>query len=278
MSQAFNVGELEALILDVDGTLFWGENPVPGFQRLFAFLKAQRVPFVLVSNNATKSPAEYQRKLARLGVSVESERILTAGAATVSYLLRTLGTGARLYVIGEAALRDALGAAGFVPGEDATEPVAAVVVGGDSTLTYEKLKNAALLLQRGARLVGTNPDVLCPTEEGLVPEAGTTLAALQAATGVRPTIIGKPEGFLFELAVERLGKASGQIAMVGDRLETDIVGGQRAGLKTILTTTGVDNEITILQKGMTADLVVSGLDALVDIWQIHLEEGMDEYP
>ena len=276
MRQALDLGELEALILDIDGTLFWGDSPVPGFHRLFAFLKAHRVPFVVVSNNATKSPAEYQRKLANLGVSVGSEYVLTAGAATVSYLLRTLGSRARLYVIGEAALWDALEVAGFVLREDAAELVDAVVVGGDSKLTYEKLKKATLLLQRGARLVGTNPDVLCPTEEGLVPEAGTTLAALQAATGVGPTIVGKPEGFLFELAVERLGKAADRIAIVGDRLETDIVGGRRVGLKTILTTTGVDNETTILQKGTAPDLVVGGLDALVDFWQLQLEEGRDE--
>ena len=276
MRQALDLGELEALILDIDGTLFWGDSPVPGFHRLFAFLSAHRVPFIVVSNNATRSPAAYQQKLANLGVSVGSEHILTAGAATVSYLLRTLGSGARLYVIGEAALRDALEEAGFVLGEDAAEPVEAVVVGGDSALTYEKLKNATLLLQQGARLVGTNSDVLCPTEEGLVPEAGTTLAALQAATGVGPTIVGKPEGFLFELAVERLGKAADRIALVGDRLETDIVGGRRVGLKTILTTTGVDNETTILQKGTAPDLVVGGLDALVDFWQLQLEEGRDE--
>jgi 4-nitrophenyl phosphatase len=273
---AFWLGEIEGLILDIDGTLFWGEEPVPGLRRFFAFLRRQGLPFVVVSNNATKSPAAYQLKLAGLEVGADLADILTAGAATVTYLSRMLGRGAGLYVIGEAALRDALALAGFVLRVDAGEPVEAVVVGGDSTLTYEKLKHAVLLLQRGARLVGTNPDVLCPTEEGLVPEAGATLAALEAATGVRPTILGKPEGFLFELAVARLGVAPSRIAAIGDRLETDIVGAQRAGLKTILTTTGVDNEATILQKGIEPDLVVSGLEALVEQWQADLEEGWDE--
>jgi 4-nitrophenyl phosphatase len=275
--QDFTLDGLEGLILDIDGTLLRGKDPVPGFRRFFGFLRRHGIPFVVVSNNATKSPAGYQQTLGNLGVRVELECILTAGAATVDYLLRMMGSGARLYVIGEAALRDALEVAGFGLRNDAAEPVEAVVVGGDSSLTYEKLKHAVLLLQRGARLVGTNPDVLCPTEEGLVPEAGTTLAALEAATGVRPTIIGKPEGFLFELAVERMGRPASRIAVLGDRIETDIVGGQQAGLKTILTTTGVDNEATILQKGTQPDLVVSGLDALVDLWQEHLEEGSDEH-
>lgn len=276
MRHALRLEEIEGLILDIDGTLLRGEAPVPGLRRFFAFVRRQGLRFVVVSNNATKSPADYQRKLAKLGVGVDLADILTAGAATVPYLSRMLGRGAGLYVIGEAALRDALEGAGFVLRADAGEPAEAVVVGGDSTLTYEKLKHAALLLQRGARLVGTNPDVLCPTEEGLVPEAGTTLAALEAATGVRPTILGKPEGFLFELAVARLGTIPGRIAAIGDRLETDIVGAQRAGLKAILTTTGVDNEATVSQKGIEPDLVVSGLEALVELWQADLEEGQDE--
>lgn len=277
MRRAFALSEIEALILDIDGTLLWGETPLPGLHGLFGFLRSYRIPFVVASNNATKSPAEYQRKFANLGVNVELERILTAGVATVDYLLQAVGAGALLYVIGEVALWDALQAAGFTLRGDAAGPVEAVVVGGDATLTYEKLKYAALLLQRGARLVGTNPDVLCPTEEGLVPEAGTTLAALQAATGTTPTIIGKPERFLFDLAVQRMGKVPGQIAVLGDRLETDILGGQGAGLTTILTTTGVDDETTIAQKGIEPDWIVAGLEVLVDLWQRQLEEAANAH-
>ena len=277
MTRPFPFHEIEALILDIDGTLLRGEVPVPGFRALFAFLKGRRIPFVVASNNATQSPAGYQRKLAALGAEVDRRSILTAGVATVDYFRRTLEENAPLYVIGEPPLLGALSAAGFVLRPDARRPVAAVVVGGDSTLTYAKLKDAALLLQRGAPLVGTNPDLLCPAEEGLVPEAGTTLAALQAATGVSPTVIGKPERYLFDLAVERLGRQPARTAVVGDRLETDVLGGQRAGLRTILTTTGVDNEITVRQKGIYPDRIVAGLEALVDLWQNETKEGFDEY-
>jgi 4-nitrophenyl phosphatase len=175
--------------------------------------------------------------------------------------------GARLYVIGEPALEEVLRHAGFALLQDASHPVDAVVVGGDSTLTYDKLKYAALLLQRGARFVGTNPDLLCPTNEGLVPEAGMTLAALQAATGIAPTVIGKPARPLFDLAVQRLGRRPAEVAILGDRLETDIAGGQRAGLRTVLVTSGIDDEDTIRQKGIEPDLVVRGLDMLVDLWE-----------
>jgi 4-nitrophenyl phosphatase len=255
---------INALILDIDGTLLWGNTPIPGILALFECLQTAHTPFVIASNNATKSPADYQTKLATHGVNIDTAAILTAGTATATWLQRELMPGAALYVIGETALRQALRAAGFVLQQDAAEPVDAVVVGGDATLTYEKLKHAALLLQRGARFVGTNPDVVYPTEEGLIPEAGTTLAALQAATGVSPTIIGKPERHLFDLALARLGRRPAETAVVGDRLETDIRGGQRAGLKTILTTTGVDNEKSIVEKGIEPDWVVSGPDQLVN--------------
>jgi 4-nitrophenyl phosphatase len=254
----------EALILDMDGTLLQGAEPLPGLQNLFTFLQGRQMPFIIATNNATKSPRDYQQKLAQHGVEISENRILTAGVATALYLQKELKPGAKIYMIGQSALKSALLEAGFKLIPDATEDVTAVVVGGDSNLTYEKLKNATLLLQRGAQFIGTNPDVVYPTEEGFIPETGATLAALQAATGVKSTVIGKPEPYLFDLAITRLGSDPAQTAVIGDRLETDILGGHRAGLKTILTTTGIDNETTILEKNIHPDWVVYGLDDLVN--------------
>jgi 4-nitrophenyl phosphatase len=251
----------------MDGTLFRGPIPLAGLQRLFTFLQAKRISFVVVSNNTTKTASAYQEMLVGHGVQIQVDQILTAATATAAFLVDELGTGASLYVIGEPALCEVLRRAGFKLLQDAGQVVEAVVVGGDSTLTYDKLKYAALLLQRGARLVGTNPDLLCPTEEGLVPEAGTTLAALQAATGIAPTVIGKPSQPLFDLALRRLGSHRTETAILGDRLETDIKGGQQARLMTVLVTTGIDDEGTIRQKGIEPDLVVDGLDMLVDLWE-----------
>jgi 4-nitrophenyl phosphatase len=240
---------------------------MPGVVPFFAFLRSQGIRFIVASNNATKSAARYQEMLVDLGVRLGVEQILTAASATAGYLRSELDAGAGLYVIGEPSLEDVFRQAGFHLQRDASQPVAAVVVGGDSGLTYEKLKHAALLLQRGARLVGTNPDLLCPTEEGLVPEAGMTLAALEAATGVEPVVIGKPARFLFDMAVARLRSEPARTAVLGDRLDTDILGGQGAGLRTILITSGVDDEHAVRQKGIEPDLVVSGLDTLVRLWQ-----------
>jgi len=271
MRPRFSLGDVQRLVVDIDGTLLRGSLPLPGLSRFFGFLELRHVPFVVASNNATKSAAGYQERLASLGAPVKSEQILTAGAATARYLAGQLRQGASLYAIGEPALEAVLRQAGFVLLDDAGKPADAVVVGGDSTLTYEKLKYAALLLQRGARFVGTNPDLLCPTEEGMVPEAGATLAALESATGISPVVIGKPARYLFDAAVEMMGGERASIAVLGDRLETDILGGQRAGLKTVLVTSGIDDEHAIVQKGIEPDLVVSGLDMLVELWERELE-------
>jgi 4-nitrophenyl phosphatase len=267
MRHPFSLEEIEALIIDIDGTLFRGSVPLPGIKALFTFLQAKKMPFTLATNNATKAAAEYQDKLEEIGVQVDAGQIVTAAVATANYLAGELGKGTRIYVIGEPALRDELCQAGFDLLDDASQPADAVVVGGDSTLTYEKLKFAALLLQRGARFVGTNPDLLYPTEEGLVPETGTTLAALQAATGISPRVIGKPERYLFDMALAKMDCERSRTLVLGDRLETDIGGGQRAELKTALVTTGVDNRKSILDKGIEPDLVVDGLETLVKLWK-----------
>lgn len=265
MPKKFQLHPLEALIIDIDGTLWRGNRPLPGLVPFFGFLQRRGLSYVIVTNNSVKTPEAYRHKLAGFGVTVPLENILTAAVATAAYLKRHKA-GAVLYMIGEAGLRQALQQAGFRLADTAGPAAEIVVVGGDTTLTYDKLKQAILALQRGALLVGTNPDLLVPTEEGLVPEAGTTLAALQAATGVAPTIIGKPEPLLFELALEKMGHSPARTAMVGDRLDTDILGGQRAGLKTILLTTGVDSEETVLKKGIRPDVIFGGLEELVETW------------
>jgi 4-nitrophenyl phosphatase len=239
---------------------------VSGLAELFALLGARRIGYRIVTNNSLKPPEHYQAKLAGFGVTVASDAILPSAQATGRYLAQTLPPGAPVYVIGETGLHAAVTVAGMRIATDAAQPVAAVVVGGDRCLTYAKLKDAILLLQRGATLIGTNPDLLVPTAAGLAPETGTTLAALTAATGVAPTVIGKPAPWLFAAALEQLAVAPGQALMVGDRLETDILGGQQAGLATALVTTGVDSAAGVVEKGIRPDLVVTDLAELVNRW------------
>lgn len=266
MNRNFNLQTIKALVIDVDGTLWRGSRPLPGLAPFFNFLQRRGIAFTIVTNNSAHTPRQYHQKLAGFGVNIHPGHILTCSRATAEYLQQTQ-PGATLYVIGQAALRQTLRRAGFRLTGPTGPSADVVVVGGDTTLTYDKLKQAVLFIQQGARFIGTNPDLLVPTEEGLVPEAGTTLAAIQAATGVSPTIIGKPERLLFDMALKQMKSAAAQTAMLGDRLETDILGGQKAGLKTILVTTGIDNRETIRQKNIYPNAVFGTLAELTAAWQ-----------
>jgi 4-nitrophenyl phosphatase len=247
----------------MDGVLWLGDTPLPGLVEFFDFLRRRSIPFILATNNASKTPHQYTEKLAGFGVAVKPEEILNSSLAAAAYLKREFASGAPIHLLGMDGLYEAVAAAGFTIVPDASRPVEAVVAGADFKLTYDKLKYAALLIQRGARFIGTNPDLTYPFVEGLAPGAGAILAALEATTGVAPIIIGKPKPFMFEVAMEMMGSTPNQTAMLGDRLETDILGGQQAGVTTILLTTGIDNEATIPQKGIAPDLVLHSLAEVV---------------
>ena len=266
MENNLNLQDVRALVIDMDGVLWRGDMPLPGLVEFFDFLHRRPIPFMLATNNARKTPGQYLDRFAGFGVTIKSENVMTSSLATALYLQNELEPGSPVYVVGEEGLQDAMRSAGFVLLEDAGRPAAAVVAGIDFTLTYDKLKDAALHIQRGARFVGTNGDLTFPAEEGFYPGAGSVLAAIQAATGVEPITVGKPGRLMFDIAVQRLGSVPAHTAMLGDRLETDILGGQRAGLKTILVTTGVDNEDTVREKGIQPDAIFSGIDALTKHW------------
>lgn len=258
---------IRALISDLDGTLMAGSSPLPGVLHLLQVLEDRRVALAVVTNNTVRTPDDYTRRLEAAGVLLRPGQVLTASEAAAAYLLEELGPGAPLYVVGERGLRTALAHAGFTLVEDDSQTVAAVVVGGDRTVTYGKLKHAIRHVRSGARFIGTNPDLLVPTEHGLAPEAGVLLAAIGAGSGVAPTIIGKPERHLLDLAMRRMGSSPANTAILGDRLDTDILGGERLGLTTILVTTGADDAQTVRTSGITPDLVLAGLDELAVCWE-----------
>lgn len=263
---------LKGLVIDIDGTLWRGDLPLPGQKELFSFLGSRNIPFVVATNN-THDPGTYRKKFLAAGSDLPEEHILTASEATAEYLAARCASrnpgDVSIFAIGYGDLQRALSRRGFTLVDDARGGADFVVIGGDFKLTYEKLKNGVLLVSRGAELIGTNPDMLIPTEEGLVPEAGTTLAAVEAATGRRPLIIGKPERPLFDLAVRRLGLEGERhrIAMVGDRVATDVVGAHAAGLASILVCTGVDNLASARNLGVKPDLVFQDLQELRRAWE-----------
>lgn len=235
---------IRGLVLDMDGVLWHGDRPLPGLRELFAALERPPLPFVLATNNATKTVAQYVRKLERLGVTARVEQILTSPVATAGYLRQRYPEGENVYVVGEVGLKQTLADADFRvigPAEVRAGEVAAVVVGGlvTDTLSYELLALGSLLVRRGAAFVATNYDLTYPSEIGQLPGAGAVLSVITRASGVQPTVIGKPHPAMFAEALRRLGTRPDETLMVGDRLETDIEGAAAAGLKTALILTGV---------------------------------------
>jgi 4-nitrophenyl phosphatase len=225
------------LIIDMDGVLWRGKQPLPGLAEFFAFLRDRHIQFVLATNNAAHTEEQYAERLASYGAPVAIDEILTSSSATAEHLASVLPAGSRVYTIGLQGVRDALTRRGFVLSEE--DGVAAVVVGIDWNLTYNQLKRATLLIRAGAIFVGTNPDKTFPAPEGIIPGNGALLAAIQAATGIDPIVVGKPEPILYRQATQRLGVPLEATAALGDRMETDILGGIRTGVRTILVLSGV---------------------------------------
>lgn len=258
-----------AFLLDLDGVVYRGDTPLPGAVEFISELQARRVPFLFITNNSTRTPAQYVAKLARMGLRVGEEKILTSSLATAAYLATLAPPGTPIYVIGETGLRQALAARGFlVTGDHAA--ACYVVAGHDTALTWPKLAAATLAIRRGAAFIATNPDRTLPTEEGLVPGAGAILAALEAASGVPPQVIGKPEAGIFRQALARLSMSPEYVAMIGDRLETDILGGHRAGLRTIAVLSGVTTAEEFAQANPQPDWVFENLAALFAAWSSHV--------
>ena len=258
------------LIVDMDGVLWRGDEPMPGLQEFFAFLRQRDVGFVLATNNSSRLPEQYVAKLARFGVEVPVECVLTSAQATAAYLAGFAPPGAHIYAIGEEGVRRALEQHGFVL---TSERAAYVVVGWDRRLTWDKLATAALLIHDGASFIGTNPDTNYPTERGPVPGNGAQLAALETTTGVAPVVIGKPEPWMYEEAMRRMGARPETTAVVGDRLDTDIAGGVRAGLTTILVLSGISTEADLAALPVQPDLVVANIEDLVQVWENQLLQG-----
>jgi 4-nitrophenyl phosphatase len=230
---------IKGLVLDMDGVLWHGEAPLEGIGPFFAALKRLGIRYILATNNPSKHPHGFAEKARNFGIDVKDEDVITSVVATVHYLKEHIPRGSRVHVIGEAALKEQITEAGY---QLADEDVVAVVAALERGLTYETIKRGALLIRSGAIFIGTNGDHSYPTEEGIVPGSGMMVTALAASADQEPIIMGKPERPIFDLALEKLALPAEQVASVGDRLDSDILGGQRTGLQTILLFTGITSK------------------------------------
>jgi 4-nitrophenyl phosphatase len=260
---------IRALIIDMDGVLWHGNKPIAGLTDFFQTLRDLNLRFILATNNASLTPQQYVKKLADMGVIVALEEIMTSAMATALYLAQTLNpTETRVFVIGEDGATQALLEQGFILTglyelNSANSKGADVVVcGKDHGINWDKLATATLNIREGAKLIGTNPDTTLPTERGLTHGNGAILAALEAATGVKPIIIGKPEPIMYQQAIGRLGVELEQTIAIGDKLETDILGAVRTRIRSLMVLSGVSSEADIAELDYQPTWVMPDITAI----------------
>jgi 4-nitrophenyl phosphatase len=220
----------------MDGVLWRADDPIGNLPEIFRRINQRGWQVTLATNNATLTIEQYIQKLRGFGVTLQPAQIVNSPQAVAYYLLHQYPGGGAVYLIGEDGLAQAITANGF---QNREQDVLAVVVGMDRQVTYQKLTRATLLIRSGAQFLGTNPDRTFPTPEGLAPGNGAILAAIEAATDVQPLVLGKPAPEMYRVAMQRMGTTPENTLVVGDRLETDIIGAQQLGCRTGLVLSGV---------------------------------------
>ena len=251
----------EAFILDLDGVLFRGDEPIAAATPTIDALRSMDKRLVFLTNNSARTPEQVAAKLTRLGIDASPEEVLTSAQATAELLSRH-ARGSTAYVIGQDGVRSALTAAGIELVDGDAPRSDFVVVGWDGGVTYEALRRATVLIRGGAKLVATNADASYPAPGGeLWPGAGAILAAVETASGAKATVVGKPHGPLFEAAVARAG--TDNALMVGDRLETDIAGAVASGLDAALVLSGVSEARDLLDERVLPVAVLPDVGGLL---------------
>ncbi|CAM2783950.1 TIGR01457 family HAD-type hydrolase [Paenibacillus sediminis] len=260
------MGAWKGYLIDLDGTLYHGNRMIEGADRLIRCLDDQGIPYLFVTNNSSRTPEEVMVHLRKMGIPAQIEHVCTSSLAAAQYIASQAPSG-KVAVIGEEGLRHALQGAGLTLVENDPQYV---VQGIDRTFTYEKLTQALRWIRNGAQYILTNPDLLLPTDGGLMPGAGTIAASIEAGSGIKPVIIGKPSSILMEYALHRIGLSANEVAVIGDNIRTDIAAGAAAGCGTILVLTGIttaDNmhdhmQITQVKPDVIWDNLNQFIDAL----------------
>ena len=228
------VRPIETWLTDMDGVLVHEEDPIEGATEFIEALKESRRKFLLLTNNSIFTPRDLRARLLRSGIDVPEETIWTSALATADFLRDQRPEGSA-YVVGEAGLTTALHDIGYVMTDRDPDYV---VLGETRTYSFESITRAIRLIDSGARFLATNPDVSGPSHQGLLPACGSVAALISTATGRQPYFIGKPNPLMMRSALNRLEAHSETTVMVGDRMDTDIISGLEAGLRTVLVTTG----------------------------------------
>lgn len=232
-----NISEIKNWLLDMDGTIYLGEELIPGALDFLQGIKSRGGRAIFLTNNSSRAPRDYVEKLRRLGIEADQEDIFTSGDAAAKLLEERFGHGSSGYVLGTPSLESLMADRGFVLCSEG-EKADFVLLGFDKTLTYDKIRVACDYINAGVPFFATHPDFLCPTETGFIPDTGSMIKMFEAATGVSPEVAGKPERAMAQAAFLRYGIDPAVTAMVGDRLMTDIAFGNRADITAVLVLSG----------------------------------------
>lgn len=255
------LGTVRGFLLDMDGTFYLSDRLLEGALRFIDVLREQKKEFLFLTNNSSKHRRQYAEKISRLGLPLAEELVLTSGEATALYL-RQQHPGASVYLVGTASLEDEFRQHGF---QLVQQEPQFLVLGFDTTLTYQKLWALCDFVRAGVPYIATHPDFNCPTETGWMPDVGAMIAFVKAATGREPDlVVGKPNHLIVDAAAVKINLQVDQLAMIGDRLYTDIALGQSSGIATVLVLSG-ETKIEDLEKSpFQPDYIFQNLAGVAD--------------
>ena len=263
------VKKIETWLTDMDGVLVHENTALPGAAEFIDTLKRNNRQYLVLTNNPIYTPRDLSARLGRSGIDVPEDRIWTSALATADFVSRTMPQGSA-YVIGEAGLTTALHEAGFILSDINPDYV---ILGETRTYSFESITTAIRLILGGARFICTNPDATGPSENGVLPAAGAVAALVTKATNREPYFVGKPNPIMFRTALNRVGGHSETTAMIGDRMDTDVVAGVEAGLNTFLVLTGITTRSEVETFPYRPDQVVDSIQDLIGI----AESGVVEF-
>lgn len=252
--------DIECWLTDMDGVLVRENQAIPGAAELIAQWQRKGKPFLILTNNPKYTRRDLAARLRRSGLDVPEESIWTSALATAEFLKSQMPHGTA-YVIGEAGLTTAMHEAGFIMTEAQPDYV---VVGETNDYSFEAITRAIRLIRAGARFIITNPDATGPSPEGLVPATGAVAALITKATDREPYVVGKPNPMMFRSAMNRIGAHSETTAMIGDRMDTDVIAGIEAGLRTFLVLTGISDQAEIDRYPFRPDVVLESVADLLE--------------
>ena len=261
-------------LLDMDGTIYLDDQLFPGAAEFLRFIRADGGTYLFLTNNSSRGTDAYVEKMRRLGISAAPEDFLTSADAAIHYLKQKRSDEDIYYVCGTESLKRQLRSAGIRLSETPEESVTALLCGFDTELTFQKLEDACILLNRGAAFIATNPDWVCPTWYGYVPDCGSVCQMLTRATGKTPTVIGKPQPEMVYLAMEKTGISPTCTLVVGDRIYTDIACGINAGVDTALVLSGESSTETVRKSHVKPGEIFQDVADLLD----RLKKSKETYP